>query len=330
MYDFQIFILILIIFIILLFVLLYNYYYIEKFTTEPPKYDPTNLNNYSDRPSVPEPEAIYMDYILANTQLLIPSTNEINNSSNIIPFNHTLGVASQISLLRKLKEHNDKIREITKKYQDLLQSIQNKLFEIKEDIEKKQDEKNKLSEEVSNLNMSRYLNKSNINLILNAMESNIDKERSLKKYEEEIINKKNELQKFLDLSNKTSSTVLIKDEQLKPLIEKLSEIEKKIVEINNKTPDNICTSYSTMPHPQKDAFIYDYNTVNNPSYSWCVCNDTNKKSEECTTYMDCNKNYQKNKDKNVLIGEDLTLYMKCLSRYPNFPKYLTNNINTKS
>jgi hypothetical protein len=183
MYDFQIFILILIIFIILLFVLLYNYYYIEKFTTEPPKYDPTNLNNYSDRPSVPEPEAIYMDYILANTQLLIPSTNEINNSSNIIPFNHTLGVASQISLLRKLKEHNDKIREITKKYQDLLQSIQNKLFEIKEDIEKKQDEKNKLSEEVSNLNMSRYLNKSNINLILNAMESNIDKERSLKKYE---------------------------------------------------------------------------------------------------------------------------------------------------
>jgi hypothetical protein len=333
MYDFELLIFILLFFIIIVFFLLVNSYFynnIENFSSDPPKYKPFDLSNYATRPPIPEPEEIRMDYILANTQLLIPSTNDISNNndnnSKLLPINPMLGVASQLSLLRKLKKDNDNIRKSTKETQDLLQSIQNKLFEITEDIKKKQNEKNKLSQEIYNMNINRYVNNENINIINKAMEHTIKKEQTLKKYETELLEKRNEIQKLLNLHIPEIPPVTIKKEQLKPITEKLAALEKKIVEINNKTPNNICSTYSEMPYPQKDAFLYDYNQVNNPSYAWCVCNDKNKHSESCINYMDCNKNYLKNKDKEGLLGEDLTLYMKCLSRYTNFPKYLNNKV----
>ena len=35
-----------------------------------------------------------------------------------------------------------------------------------------------------------------------------------------------------------------------------------------------------------------------------------------------------NKDKKTLENEDLTIYMKCINKFPNFPKYLTENNQT--
>jgi len=344
MYDFEFITLfiILFIFLILLFIFYYNFIYkcFEKFeinSTEPPKYNPLDLNNYSTRPPIPEPEAIYMDYILANTHSLIPSTNEFNNNNdfnyysnsnnsnyyNPLSINPQLGIASQLSLMSNLKKENDIIRKNTKNNQDILQSLQTQLFNINSELENKKKEKIKLVSDINNMNISRYTNNANITMILKVMENNIIIADKLKKYEEQLIKKKKEIEKLLLLPKPTIPPVTIKDEQIKPIKEKLDFLEQKITEINNKTPNNICTSHSSMPHPQKDAFLYDYEKVNNPSYAWCVCNDKNKHSDECILYMDCNKNYLNNKDKEGLVGDDLNLYMKCLSRYPNFPKYLS-------
>lgn len=330
MYDF-IFILILIVFIFLisLFIIYYNYSCFnfnsniyEPFENE---YKSNDLNSYSTRPPMPEPEGIYMDYMLANTHQLIPSTNEI--SLNPLSLNPQLGIASQLSLKSNLKKENDKIRENTKKSQDLLQSLQKELYNVNDELEKKRKEKTKLTGEINDMNISRYTNNANITMILKAMEDNIIKADLLKKYEDELVKKKEDLEDLLLLPKPTLPPVIIREDQINPIKEKLDYLEKKIIEINNKTPNNICSSHSFMPHPQKEAFIYDYNHVNNPSYSWCVCNDKNKHSDDCILYMDCNKNYINNKNKESLVGDDLNLYMKCLSRYPNFPKYLTDNNN---
>ena len=278
---------------------------------------------------MPDPESVNMDYLLVNTQLLIPETNEIKPRSDIYNtyLNPQLGVASQISLLGRLKDESDKIRITTSSNQNLLQSLQNELSKITDDIEKKKNEKIKLTSELQDMNLSRYINTANINMILQAMETNIIKDDQLKRQEEELLKKKKEVEDLLFLPKPSIPPVFIKEEQLRPISDKLTDLEKRLIEINNKTPDNICSSHSSMPKPQKDAFLYDYNQVNNPSYSWCVCNDKNKHSEDCIQYMDCNKNYLKNRDKEGLIGEDLTSYMKCISRYTNFPKYITENLN---
>lgn len=324
MYDFIFIIVFLIIFIFLISLFLY-YLYSCKIEYFENKYNSNDLNSYSTRPPMPEPDGIYMDYILANTNLLIPSTNEINNNS--VSLNPQLGIASQLSLMTNLKKDNDKIRANTKTNQDILQSLQTELYKINDELEKKKNEKNKVAAELNNMNITRYTNNANITMILKAMEDNLINADILKKKEEELIKKNDEIQKLLLLPKPTLPPVIIKEEQIKPINEKLDYLEKKIIEIYNKTPNNICNSHSSMPHPQKEAFLYDYNQVNNPSYSWCVCNDKNKHSDDCILYMECNKNYINNRNKESLIGDDLTLYMKCLSRYPNFPKYLTKNAN---
>ena len=56
--------------------------------------------------------------------------------------------------------------------------------------------------------------------------------------------------------------------------------------------------------------------INYEPYLWCMCSDENKKNEDCINYFDCNKNYVINKDKKTLENEDLTIYMKCINKFP--------------
>ena len=326
----MIYILIIIFLIIILGLLFYFYFKEYEFFTDlipVPTYNPSSFDIYNQiNNPFPTSSPLYMDYLLLNSQLLIPSTNELSKNPQIsIPtpsLYPILDIKSQTSLLTQLKEENNKIKSDNLEQQVKLEELNKQLIAIYNEIQKKEIEKLKLSEQISNLDNNKIVNNSIINLVIKAIDANLNKEKELNDLKNEIENKKEKLEKLL---LEPIAPVIIKEEQINPLMDKLKELEKKFTDMDNKIPNNICTLNNSMPEPQKEAFIFDLNQVQNPSYLWCMCNDNNKNSSNCLDYMECNKNYLNNKDKTALINDDLTLYMKCLTKYPNFPHYLTDN-----
>ena len=171
-------------------------------------------------------------------------------------------------------------------------------------------------------------------IILKSLNANEEKELELKKKEAELNGKIKELEalKLKEIENKE---VEINDDQIALLLNKLESVKSTII---NKYKDNkVCGIYDKIPTIPNDAFSINFENIdvdvnstnkNYEPYLWCMCNDENKKSEDCINYFDCNKNYVINKDKKRLEDKDLTLYMKCINKYPNFPKYLTENNQT--
>ena len=282
-------------------------------------YDPTTFDEYSTRTPMATVDPLFIDYMLVNSHLLVPKTNEVMAPNPTI--SPVLYIASQTSLLSKLKEENNNIKYDTSTFQTKLAELQLELIKIKEELKQKEEEKLKLTGEVSTMDNQRFINDKIINMMVKGMDAYIDKERYLKGYEKDIETKKEKLEKLLLTPTPTLPPVFIKDEQILTITDKLVDIEKKFAELNKKIPDNICTK--PMPEPSKEAFIFNITELQNPSYMWCMCNDDNKKSNDCLEYMSCQTNYQKNKDKTSLINDDLTIYMKCINKFSNFPKYLT-------
>jgi len=316
-----------IIVIIFLFILL-SYLFYKFFYNDYEFFINDVIPNATDIPFATN-SPLYIDYILANSQILIPTTNELAENPQITfpiatsnPIDET---NSQLSLLTKLKNENTNLQDNIAEQQQKLRDIKEILLSVQVEIEKKELEKLKLSEQVSNMENAKFANNSIIELILKGINANMDKESELLNLKKEIELKKEKIEKLL---LEPIAPVIIKDEQINPLMDKLKEIEKKFEQINNKLPNNnICSLSSNMPEPKKEDFINDINQIQNPSYLWCMCNDENKNSSSCIDYMDCSKNYLKNKDKTALINDDLILYMKCLSKYSNFPNYLSTNNN---
>lgn len=334
--DYFLILLLLLIIIILIIIILYYYYYncFEKFE------NPITLNLAT---MTPNNNIILNDYLLANTQELIPTTNDFRQQiedakkigldkspmymtpSPII--NPILGVASQSSLMNQLKIENNLIKLDTAQKKEELIRIEGELNRIKQEIQQKEKDKVRLSSDIADINNNRSLNNTVLTMIIKGIDATIMKEQQLRNYEKELEEKKKKIEQLLLQPIPTLPPVEIKQEQLKPLQDKLTELEKKFNEINSKIPNNICNE-NDIPQPQKEAFIYDPEITQNPSHSWCMCGNNNKKSN-CIDYMDCSKNYRENKDRTSLIGDDLTLYMKCLSKYPDFPRYLTENNKNK-
>ena len=290
----------------------YNFNIYELFTDNI-VYDPTTFDNYTTRPPMPTMDPLYIDYMLENTHLLIPKNNNIvkNPNPTISP---VLYIATQSSLLTKLKQENDNIKYETATFEKKIAELQLLLLKIKDELKQKEEEKLKLSGDVSTLESQRYINTKIINMIVKGMNAYIDKENYLKQYEEEIETKKNKLEQLLLTPVPTLAPVVLQEDQLSSITDKLNIIEKKL------SDNNICNK--PMPVPLKEAFIFNGSELQNPTHMWCMCNDDNKKSSDCLEYMSCQANYQKNKDKTTMIDEDLMLYMKCINKYENFPKYL--------
>jgi predicted nucleic acid-binding Zn-ribbon protein len=321
-------ILLIIIFIlcIVLYLFFNNKYEYEFFTNgnnviPAPTYNPNDLSN-----PFPTNSPLSIDYLLANSQILIPKTNELSKDPQItIPvatLNPVSEISSQTSLLTQLKVKNENLKNDTEEELLKLDDVKKQLLDVQNELEDKKAEKLRLSEQISNIDNARIANNTIVELILKGIDANINKENELTDLKKEIDEKKEKIEKLL---SEPIAPVVIKEEQIEPLIQKLKDLEKKMGEISNKIPNNICTLNSNMPEPQKEAFINDLEQIQNPSYLWCMCNEENKNSSNCLDYMECNQNYIKNKDKTALISDDLTIYMKCLSKYPNFPKYLTEN-----
>jgi hypothetical protein len=311
---------------ILIVLILYYYYYdcYEHFevTLPAPTYDPRNLLNLATTP--PSESAYLNDFLLANTQELIPTTNEVKNLKPVNSrLNPVLAVASQTSLMNQLKTENNRLNLNNKEKRDELATINSELTKIKNEILEKEKEKLKLSADIADMKNMDTISKTVLAMIIKGIDATMMKEQQLRNYENELEEKKKKIENLLAQPAPKQEPVEIKESQIKPLKDKLKELESRFSEISNKIPDTVCKEKS-MPEPQKEAFLNNPKITQNPSHNWCSCND-NKKSFQCTDYYSCSEHYLTNKDKKSLNGEDLTLYMKCLSKYPNFPKYLSEN-----
>jgi hypothetical protein len=302
-------IVLIIIFVVLIKIVLFNNsnncdFNIYELFTDSIAYDPSMFDNYSTRPPMATGNPL-----IINT---IPSTNEVMAPSTTI--SPLIYISSETSLLSKLKEENDNIRYDTATFQTKLAELQLELMKIKEELKLKEEEKLKLTGEVLTLDNERLINNKIISTMVKGMDAYTNKEQHLKDYEKELNAKKQELEKLLSTPSPTLPPVEIKEAQLTIITDKLADIEKKI-------PENMCNK--PMPEPTSEGFIFNTNELQNPTYMWCMCNEDNKKTPDCIEYLSCQTNYQKNKDKTSLIDDDLTLYMKCINKFSNFPKYLT-------
>jgi len=320
--------LILLIFLLLtiLFYLIYYYYfnnYYEKFELPTPTYNPYTYSDYLTKTPI-NVDKDYLNYILNNSHSLIPSNNDFPNISNSSNINPVIAIASETNLLSQLQKENNIIKNDTNLEKIKLEIIQDELLKIRKEIENKEQEKLQLSNEISKMDNMRYISNTILSMIIKGIDATMKKERELRNYENNLETKKEKLEKLLLQPTPTLPPVVIKEEQIKPIKDKLKELEIIINEVKNKIPNNICNN-SNMPEPKKEAFVFNLDELQNPSYLWCMCNDNNKNTSNCIDYMACNKNYLDNKDKSSLIGDDLTLYMKCLTKFYNFPRYLNKN-----
>lgn len=321
------FILLIILFSILIYYYLNNNNNIkfEKFenSSPAPLYDPTT---YDINKNTSNFDKEYLDYILNNSYSLIPSTNEFTKPLNINP---VISIATETNLLNKLIKENDIMKNNNNYEKEKLEIIQKELLKIKEDIKNKEQEKLQLSKEISNMDNMRYISNTIISIIIKNIDNIIKKEQELKNYEKDLNNKKEKIEKLLLQPIPKIPPVIIKEEQIKPIKDKLKDLENIINKLDNKIPNNICNNLN-MPIPKKEDFTYNLNQSYNSSYLWCMCNDNNKNSSNCIDYFNCNNNYLKNKDKSSLLTDDLNLYMKCINKFDNFPKYLHTNIKNNT
>lgn len=112
------------------------------------------------------------------------------------------------------------------------------------------------------------------------------------------------------------------------ILDKLDAVKKEMISYNSS---KVCKEFDKIPEIIDKSFMIntgdikiDSDNKEHQAYLWCMC-DENKNKDECILYMDCNNNYSKNKDKAVIDDDDLTLYNKCVSKYPSFPNYRKNN-----
>ena len=312
-----------IIFVILVKIIIYNYFNICNFNiyelfTNSMEYDPTTFDNYVTNTPIATMDPLYVDYMLVNSHLFIPKSNEIIKPNPTI--SPVLYIATQSSLLTQLKDKNDEIKCENTAIEKKVGELQLKLTDLTSELRQKEEEKLRLSGEVADMDKLQFINNKIISLIVKGMNANIDKEQQLSKYEKDLDTKKEKLETLLLTPTPTLPPVEIKEQQLKIITDKLAEIEKTFTELNKKVPENPCSK--PMPEPSAEAFIFNVEEVQTPTHSWCMCNDDNKNSPDCIDYMSCQINYLKNKNSTSLIGDDLTLYTKCINRFSNFPKYL--------
>ena len=143
---------------------------------------------------------------------------------------------------------------------------------------------------------------------------------------------------------------LYESEKLK-LYNRLASIEKAISDKAigtpsasvidlNRTPDNTCISFPTMPKPIEASFTdtFDYKTLVNPiindskesTYIWCNKCDANK-SDDCENYNICYNFYNEhksnytedyfNKSKEIEFNSDYDIYNACSTIFKDsFPK----------
>lgn len=255
------------------------------------------------------------------------------NSSNINTSNYTgispvIKIAEQVDKLKVLEKINN---EITIKNDNLISEINskgNQLNNINEETKKKEEDKLKLEEEISNLNKNKDIHNNIASTLVKGIKTIEEKESELKKKEAEIQLEINKLQELKEKKIPENQQVKINQEQIDILLNKLLLIEKMFKELKeekneDKKDKDICQLYSSMPSPISQDFIN--NNKRDLPYLWCLCNDNINKNIDCMEYKNCLNHYNTNKEKKTINENELDLYFRCINKFPEYPKFLNEN-----
>jgi len=244
-----------------------------------------------------------------------------SNSSNYIGVEPVVKMAEQVDKMKVLEKIN---KDFISKNEVLNAQINVKgeqLNNINEETRKKQEAKLKLEEEISNLNKNKEIHNSIASNLVKGMTTIEQKEAELKKKEAEL---QLEMKKIKETKPTENLPVKISQEQLDILLNKLILIEKLFKETKDDKKDtDICQLYSSMPTPVAQDFIN--NNKKDLPYLWCLCNDNINKNVDCMEYKNCLNNYTVNKDKKSVNEDELKLYLRCINKFPEFPKFLNEN-----
>jgi hypothetical protein len=267
-------------------------------------------------------------FIIYNNFTVIPyNINETfeNPTTEIAP---VVKMAEQVDKLKVLEKINN---DYTKKNDNLTSQINSKgtqLNSINEETKKKEEVKLKLEEEISNLNKNKEVHTTIASTLVKGISTIEEKEAELKKKEAEIQLEISKLKELKEKKIPENSTVKLNQEQLDIILNKLILIEKLFKEIKedndekNKDKD-ICKLYTSMPVPTSKDFMN--NNKKDLTYLWCLCNDNINKNIDCMEYKNCLNHYKENKDKKTMKEDELTLYLRCINKFPNYPKFLNEN-----
>jgi len=267
-------------------------------------------------------------FIIYNNFTVIPyNINETfeNPTTEIAP---VVKMAEQVDKLKVLEKINN---DYTKKNDNLTSQINSKgtqLNSINEETKKKEEVKLKLEEEISNLNKNKEVHTTIASTLVKGISTIEEKEAELKKKEAEIQLEISKLKELKEQKIPENSTVKLNQEQLDIILNKLILIEKLFKEIKedndekNKDKD-ICKLYTSMPVPTSKDFMN--NNKKDLTYLWCLCNDNINKNIDCMEYKNCLNHYKENKDKKTMKEDELTLYLRCINKFPNYPKFLNEN-----
>ena len=250
------------------------------------------------------------------------------NTSNYVGISPVIKIAEQVDKLKVLEKINN---EITNKNYNLTSEINskgNQLNSINEETRKKEEVKLKLEEEISNLNKNKDIHNNIASTLVKGITTIEEKEAILKKKEAEIQLEINKLQELKEKKIPETQPVKINQEQIDILLNKLILIEKMFKELKEEKNDekkdkDICQLYSSMPSPVSQDFIN--NNKKDLPYLWCLCNDNLNKNVDCMEYKNCLSHYITNKDKKTLKEDELNLYFRCINKFPEYPKFLSDN-----
>jgi len=250
--------------------------------------------------------------IIVIISIIIPIINKKKNCEKFENTTETkispiVEIAKEHSKLQILKDENESIQKVTNNLQLIKNDLENKIKELKFIINEKTEEKLKLENNINEINKQ----KENSIIAFQILKDRVD---ATTRKENELLIKEENLNKILLDIPKLSEIKC--NQEIINIQKQLESISKSI---NN---DDFCLNTNKIPEPN----FKNYNEKNNDlTYKWCLCNDNNKNSEECISYIECKNNYDLNKNKSDVIGDDLDIYFKCIDRYNTFPKYLNKN-----
>lgn len=242
--------------------------------------------------------------------------NKINieNFEDVSKINPIVELAKETTKLEATKSENNLIKGDTEKLKTKINELERKITELDSTIKDKTDVKLKLENDIAEIDKKKALTAAVATVVRTSIDKTIQKEEELKKKEEDLNKKEVESKELIKIKD---------NQQLTTILNKLDEVKKKTDDISKGLDKDkeFCETTKEMPKAIFKTYGDDEKDL---SYNWCMCNDDNKKSKDCTNYLSCKDNYNKNKDLKKLEGDELEKYFSCLSTFPEFPKYLTN------
>ncbi len=287
-----------ILFILIIFILRYSH--IERFENPDEKKEPSTTPPSKEEESSVEPE-------------------------KMVEISPVIQIAEQTSKLEALKKEYKEVEKEKIKVEDEIRTNVNELVKINKEISDKKKEKLELDKEIADINNTKEDVVKSASIIKKGLEAQKQMETKLDKKENEINTMIDEYEKKKEIDELiTDKPTEIKPEQIDMILDKLDAVKKEMMTYNSS---KVCKEFKKMPELTDTSFMLNISDIkidsdnkDHQAYLWCMCDD-NKDKDECITYMDCNKNYNKNNGKAVIDDDDLTLYNKCVSKYPSFPNY---------